>query len=325
MFDIITFGAATQDIYFASKKMTAANGQEFATGQGVCFNLGSKVEMDDVFFSSGGGGTNAAATFAKQGLKTAYFGQIGQDCFGNLILDDLKDLKINTSLIRKTTEKPTNTSVILAMPGKDRTILVYRGASDFLEKKDIPWDKIKNTKWFYLAPFSGKLADLTGELVSFAKENNIKVAINPGYKQLSLPESELLNIFKKVDILFLNQEEASLVTKITYQQEKEVFKKLDEMVSGICVMTKGREGSMASDGQKLYAAEALPAEEIDLTGGGDSFAAGFVTGFLKNNDIVFALQLGAANSSANIGQMGAKKGLLNKGQDFARVSVKVLT
>lgn len=325
MYDIIAFGAAAQDVYFASKKLMAVSGQEFTTGQGVCLNLGSKIEMDDVFFSSGGGGTNAAATFAKQGFKTAYFGQVGQDCFGESIIKELKDLKINTGLVKKSAQKPTNTSVILSLPKKDRTILVYRGASDFLTKKDIPWNKIKKTRWFYLAPFSGKLADLTLELVSFAKKNKIKVAINPGYKQLSLSEPILKEIFKKVDILILNQEEASLVTKIPYQREKEIFKKLDEMVSGICVMTKGSDGSLASDGQNLYYAEALPSQEVDLTGGGDSFAAGFVTGLIRKDDIAYAMQLGAANSSLNIGQMGAKVGLLRKGQDFVKVFVKVLT
>ncbi|MFH1894305.1 MAG: carbohydrate kinase family protein, partial [Patescibacteria group bacterium] len=173
MYDIITFGSASQDIYFASKKFLPAYGKKFITGEGVCLNLGSKTEMESVFFSSGGGGTNAAATFAKLGLKVAYCGQVGQDYFGNSILKELKDLKIDARLVKQTSKKPTNTSVILDYPGKDRTILVYRGASDFLEKKEIPWDKLKNTKWFYLAPFSGKLASATEAFISFAKKNKI--------------------------------------------------------------------------------------------------------------------------------------------------------
>jgi len=321
MYDIISFGSATQDIYLSSKNFLTEQSEKFITGEGVCLNLGSKTEMENAFFSSGGGGTNAAATFTKQGLKTAYCGQVGKDCFGDLIKRELKKLKIDTDLIKETAEKPTNTSVILAFPGKDRTILVYRGASDFLEKKDIPWKKIKKTKWFYLAPFSGKLADLTQDFISYAKENNIKVAINPGYKQLSLPQESLEKILKNIDILFLNQEEASLVTKIPYENEKEIFKKLDEMTSGICVMTKGKEGVIVSDGEYIYAAESLATEEIDLTGSGDSFAAGFVAGIIKENDITFAMQLGTANSSFNLKKMGAKEGILNKGQSFPKVKV----
>ncbi len=189
-------------------------------------NLGSKTEMEKVFFSSGGGGTNAAATFAKQGLKVAYCGQVGEDYFGESILKELKDLKIDASLVKQTPEKPTNMSVILTYPGKDRTILVYRGASDFLEKRDIPWYKLKNTRWFYLAPFSGKLSELTEAFVDFAKKNKIKIAMNPGYKQLSSSYQTLERIFKKIDVLFLNREEASLITRVPYNNEKEIFRLL---------------------------------------------------------------------------------------------------
>jgi ribokinase len=321
MFDIITFGAATQDIYFASNKFLSAFGKEFTTGEGVCLNLGSKTEVDNAFFSSGGGGTNSAATFAKQGLKVAYCGQVGRDCFGEAIVKELKNLEIDTSLVLQTSEKLTNTSVILTYPGKDRTILVYRGASDFLEKKDIPWEKIKNTKWFYLAPFSGKLADLTGDLVSFAKENGIKVAINLGYKQLSLSRESLEKILKNTDALFLNQEEASLITKIPYEKEKEIFQEIDRIMPGVCVMTKGKDGSLASDGEYFYQAEALATEETDPTGGGDAFASGFISEFIKKGDITQALQLAAANSSFNLKKMGAKEGLLAKDQPFAKVKV----
>ncbi len=321
MYDIITFGSAAQDIYLKSEKFLPAYGNKFLTGEGVCLNLGSKTEMENISFFSGGGGANAAATFAKQGLKVAYCGQVGKDCFGDLILKELKELKIDASLVKQTSEKPTNTSVILIYPAKDKTILVFRGASDFLEKKDIPWDKLKNTRWFYLAPFSGKLAELTEAFIDFAKKNKIKVAMNPGYKQLFLPHQTLERIFKKIDVLILNQEEASLITKVPYNKEKEIFRRLDNLVSGICVMTKGKEGSVASDGKYIYKAPALPTKEIDMTGGGDSFSAGFISGFIKKNDITFAMQLGAANSSFNLRKMGAKEGLLAKNQSFPKVKV----
>lgn len=322
MFDIITFGSASQDIYLESKKFLRVRGKGFTTGEGVCFNIGSKIEVEEAFFSSGGGGTNTAATFAKQGLKIAYCGQVGSDCFGNLIINELKELKISTDLISKTTEKPTNISVILTYPAGDRTILTYRGASDILEKKNIPWNKIKNTKWFYLAPFSGKLVNLTEPLINFAKEKGIKVAFNPGYKQLNFSRLIIERILKKVDILILNQEEASLLTKISFQKEKEIFKKLDNLVNGIVIMTKGAEGVVVSDGKYLYYAESLGFKIVDRTGAGDAFGSGFLSGMIKKDDIIFAIQLAMANSGSAITKWGAKGGLLEKGQKWQKVSVK---
>lgn len=321
MFDIITFGSATEDIYLISKKFLPVSGKAFTTGKGICLSLGSKIDAEDAFFTSGGGGTNTAVTFANQGFKVAYCGMVGKDKFGDLIIEELNKLNVNTDFVRKTEKKPTNIAVLLMQPGKDRTVLVYRGASDVLEKKDIPWDKIKNTKWFYLAPFAGKLTELTEEFVVFAKNNGIKVALNPGYNQLTLPTATLKGILKKIDVLILNREEASLLTKIPYRKEAEIFKKIDELTPGITIMTKGGEGVTVSDGKHLYHAKSLGLKLVDGTGAGDAFGSGFVSGLIRKNDVVYAIQLAMANSGYAITKLGAKEGLLNKNQAWPKVKV----
>ncbi len=246
---------------------------------------------------------------------------VGFDCFGNLIIEELKKLKIDTNFIRKTKRKPTNLSFFLAYPGEDRTILVYRGASDILSKKDIPWGKIRDTRWVYLAPFSGELANLTEDLVSFAKRNKIKVALNPGYNQLTLSSKALERILNQVDVLILNREEASLLTKIPYQKETEIFRKIDKLCPGIAIMTKGREGVVVSDGRHLYRAKSLGLKGVDGTGAGDAFGSGFISGIIKKNSIIFAIQLAIANSGYAITKWGAKEGILNKNQKWRKVKV----
>jgi sugar/nucleoside kinase (ribokinase family) len=320
-YDVITFGAASEDIYLKSKKFFPVSDKYFQTGKGLCFTAGSKIEIEDVFLCSGGGGTNSAATFANQGLKVAYCGMIGYDYFGNSIIRELEDLKVKTSLMKKNKNKKTNTSVILTYPGKDKTALVYRGASDSFGKNDIPWREIKAAKWFYMAPSSGKLGELTEYIIDFAKKNKIKVAFNPGYSQLKLPLKQLKRILSKIDILILNQEEASLITKIPFNNEKGIFKKLDGLTQGICIMTKGSGGAVVSDGKYLYSANSIGAKLVDSTGAGDSFGSGFVSGFIKTGKIVYAIQLAMANSVSNIKEFGSKEGLLKGGQGFTKVKV----
>jgi len=331
MFDIITFGSAARDINVKSKAFKILkDAKDFSTGEGLCLALGSKIDVEGIAFTSGGGGTNTAATFAKQGLRTAFCGAIGIDTSGLEIVRELKHLRIDTKFLFKKKEKSTNHSIIISNPpageasaGADRTILVYRGASDLLNKNDIPWKKIKNTKWFYLAPLAGSMLDAFEDIVNFAYENKIKVAINPSKQQLSLPEEKLRNILKKVDILFLNQEEASFLTKISFEDEQNIFKKIDEMCPGITAMTKGGEGVTVSDGKYLYMAGTNPERKIaDTTGAGDSFASGFVSDFIRyNGDIEKAIQLGIANSEANLAEIGAKTGILDKDAKFNRIKV----
>jgi sugar/nucleoside kinase (ribokinase family) len=180
MYDIITFGSATRDVNLKSKAFkTKKDDKDFVTGEGICLSLGSKIDIDEIKYTSGGGGTNTAATFAKQGLKTAFCGAIGADEAGLHVVKELKDLKIDTKFLQKRKERATNQSIIISSNGADsdqeRTILAYRGAAELMDKNAIPWSKLK-TKWIYLAPLSGLLCDTFEDIVNFAKENNIKVA-----------------------------------------------------------------------------------------------------------------------------------------------------
>jgi len=323
MFDIITFGSATWDIFLRPEKFQIVKNKRFITSKGICFNLGSKVNIKDIYFSSGGGGTNTAATFSKQGFKVAYCATVGDDIAGKEIIGELRKLGIDIQFVFKTKLKPTNHSVVLSGGLKrDRTILVYQGASELLGKKDISWKKLK-TKWFYLAPLSGKLCRMTEDVVSFAYKNKIKIVFNPGNCQLSLSSETLKRILKKVDILILNQEEASLLTKIPYQKEKEIFKKIDELCSGIAIMTKGPRGAVVSDGKRLYRAGILDIKVIDRTGAGDSFGSGFVSAFIRSNgSIEKAVQLATANAGSCLKGWGAKSGLLKKETKFKNVKIK---
>ena len=319
MSDIITFGSATWDIFMRTKEFRVMKNKKFATGKGICLGSGSKIDIEHIEFSSGGGGTNTATTFAKQGFKPFYCGMVGNDLSGDKVIKELKKFGIGTQLIAKTDIRATNTSVILNPNKEDRTILVYRGASELLGKNDIFWSKLKKAKWFYLATLSGLLADLTEDILNFAYDNKIKVAFNPGSSQLS--SSLIKKIIKKVDILILNQEEASLLTGISFKKEKEIFKRIDDICPGIAVMTKGGDGVVVSDGKYLYKAGVLKAKIVDRTGAGDSFGSGFVSGFIKKNSIEYAIQLGTANAIACISECGAKNRLLDKDEKFKKIKV----
>jgi ribokinase len=313
MFDIVTFGSAVRDLFIKSKDFKALKHKKFITGQGLCFNLGSKIGIDDLFFATGGGGTNTAATFAKQGLKTAHVGKVGKDPGGRAIREELEKLKVK-GFISEDNEHKTPYSIILSVSGKGRTILVYQGASHELEKKDIPFNKLK-AKWFYIAGLSGKSAKTLVPIVNFAKKNKIKVALDPSRTQISMGWRGMKNALSKLDVLKLNQEEAARLTGLPYYKEKEVFRRLDKIIPGIIAMTKGPGGIIVSDGKNLYRAGVFKEKRhIDRTGAGDAFGSGFVAGLIRTGKIEQAIRLGSANATSMVEHLGAKAGILTRSQ-----------
>lgn len=325
MFDIITFGSATRDIFVRSKDFKILDGADFVSGKALAVGAGDKVYVEEIIFSSGGGGTNTAATFVLQGLKTAYVGLVGHDLAGREAIRELHKIGVFCDFIKITDKASTPVSVVLSVPGGERSILVYEGASHLLTEADIPWQKIKKAKWFYLSGLAGESAKVFELIINFAFANKIKLAVNPGHDQLTKDLAILKTSLEKIDILILDQEEASMLTGVNYKEENKLFEKFNELVPGIAVMTKGPEGVVVSDGKNIYRAGIPKSGYLDRTGAGDAFASGFVSSIIKGESIEQAIQLGAANATSCVQQLGAKNGLLKKGEwgEWEKVQVAI--
>jgi sugar/nucleoside kinase (ribokinase family) len=323
MLDVITFGSATRDTFFYSKNFKVIENEEFMSSRALCFNLGSKIEIDKVVFTTGGGATNVACGFSRLSLKTAAVCQVGKDVAGRAILEELEKEKVKTNFVTVNENCNTAYSIILSLLGRERTILVYRGASENIQPSEIKWPKLK-AKWFYITSLGGDFL-LLQEILSYAKKNKIKIAINPGAKELEKPY-DIFPLLKTADFLLLNQEEAAKLTGIPFEKREEIAEKLKEEIKGIATITCGKEGSFGVFENKIYQAGILPVEAIELAGAGDAFGAGFLAGIIFKNDVTYALQLGTANAASVIQQIGAKKGLLAKKdlEDFRKADVKRL-
>ena len=312
-YDVITFGSATQDVFMSSKDFKTIESDEFDTKKGLCMPLGTKMHMDSVTIVMGGVGANVAVTLARQGLNAAYMGLIGKDSPGQGVKDELKMQGVVMDLLQEKEDLPTAYSVIVSLPGAGRTILEKLGACHEITEKDIPFDKLQ-AKWLYVGSLSGNSHNILKPLVDFAKEKNIKIAFNPGKTQLSGDIEMTKSLLGNISILFVNKEEAAKLTGVDYSKEHDIFKKFDELVDGIAVMTKGKEGVIVSDGKTLFSAGIPKSGMVERTGAGDAFGSAFLAGYMEKEDIAHAIQLGTANSTGVLQEIGATRGLLKKGE-----------
>ena len=313
-FDIITIGSATRDVLIKSQEFKILKDAEFATGQAECFALGSKIEIKDIVFTSGGGGTNTAVTFARQELKTACIGTLGEDVDGEEIIDELVREGVGVDYFQRSTGEDSSRtaySVILVHPSAERTILSYKGEGQHFNVGKVPFDRLK-TNWLFLDSLGGHY-DLLEAAVKWAKGKGIRIATNPGGKELEHGLDKLKILLENADIVIMNQEEAAKLTGIDYKKEDEVFKFVDEMAKGIFIMSKGPEGVAVSDGKKIYRAGIPDSPIVERTGAGDAFSSGFVAEYIKSDDIEKAIQFATANASSVVSKFGAKAGILKKG------------
>ncbi len=332
MYDIITIGSATRDVFLTSPLFKVLRDPKhlsrigFKTGEAQCFALGLKIEIGAPVLTTGGGATNAATAFSRQSLKTAALIKIGKDESGEAVLNELKKEKITPFAVVEN-NFPTAYSTILLSPSGERTILVYRGASENLKIQEVPLEKLKS-QWVYISP--GKISfEVIEKIFNHFSKNKTLIAFNPSGYFIEMGVKKLKPLLAKSKVVILNREEAARLTGVDYKKEKEIFKKLDELSPGIAAMTDAEKGVLVSDGFRIYQAGIFSAKDgkeksvIDRTGAGDAFASGFVAGLIQKKEkcekglcrsynIEYAIRLGSANATSVIEKIGAKKGILTK-------------
>lgn len=299
MFDVISIGAATIDIFIKSKQFIVDKNL-------LSLEYSSKNEINQSLICSGGGATNSSVSFSRLGLKSACLSLIGDDHLSNYIIDDLKKESVSTNLLIKNKNDITDFSVILVASNGGRSILTNRGSTR-LEEKYLNWNKIPKTKWFYISSLEGNL-DLLEKIIGFAKENNIKIALNPGNRELS-QRKKLLPLLKLVDFLLLNKTESENLVDLDVDN-KNFWNKLVSLSPPIVSVTNGQDGAFVFADGKHYFSPIVNVKSIDETGAGDSFGSTFISALIYNHTPQEALFWAIKNSASVVSALGAKTALL---------------
>lgn len=319
MFDVITFGSATLDIFVKTPRLPLISKNH---SRGIFVPLREKIEGANILSYFGGCGLNTAVSFKKQGLKVAFCGMVGNDIVGQAIEKHISKLGISSKLLFQTDKSSTNLSVILSKGVKDRTILIHRGASELLDLKNISYNDLQS-KWFYLASLTGKALSSLDRIVSFSLKKGIKIALNPSKYQLISKRNQLKKIVSKINVLILNQEEASILTQKPLKDTEKIFNELLNLTREIVVMTRGPKGVYVSDHKFIYKSGILNTKVVDRTGAGDSFGSGFVTGLIRyHDDILSAIKFGLINSSNCLKKWGAQEGFVKIKQPYIKFKIR---
>ena len=301
MYDVISIGAAVVDFFVKSNAV-------IDDGKYQKFEASSKNEIDSSLICSGGGATNSSATFSRLGLKCAPVSLLGSDHLSNYVLDDLKKDKIPTNLLIRPKSESTDFSVIFVDKVGGRSVFTNRGTTH-LTTEDIPWPKLA-TKWFYITSLEGNL-DLLENIIGYAQENNIKIAINPGNREIA-KSKRLLSLLKHCNYLLLNRTESESLSELsTYNDD---LWKFYSTVCPIVAITNGRQGAHVLTNEQHLFSPILNVKPIDETGAGDAFGSASLSAIIHGHDLQTALEWGIKNSASVVSYLGAKPGILTLSQ-----------
>jgi ribokinase len=315
MHDIISVGTATEDVFVGTRemKLISLRDMDDVTSY-IAFEQGAKIPVSDIFMATGGGATNSAVAFARLGLDNGIICKTGADDAADRVVAKLQRENVDISGVVRSPDYTTGYSVILMCFTGDRTVLVHRGASTHLHEEDVDWDMLASAGWIYLSSMSGDSAPLFEKIAVHARDNDVKLAINPGSAQLRAGLSELAVAFQAADILFVNKSEAYCLAEVEPKRgradEMEVLHTLHGAGADIVVMTDGSNGAEAYDGRAHYTVPAIDVAEKSTLGAGDAFASACTASLLRGMTLREALRAGTINAANIVRYLGAKRGLM---------------
>lgn len=305
---IVSVGAAVQDVFLSHSDEFAPVSDKSTHEQFMQLNLGAKADVNNITFSTGGGATNAAVTFARQGLHALFMGTIGHDPAGQAVLSDLDQEGVDTKHISYSDKFSTGYSVLLLAPTGERTILTYRGASTHYHEKDFDLSHV-DADWMYVSSMSGSF-DVLHKLFSHARQKGIKVMFNPGKGELSHPD-KLRGLLEDVEVLSVNKDEMQLLVEGQSMEELTVH---GLHYVPVVIVSDGPNGVCASDGKTIVKAGMYQDVKVtDRTGAGDAFGSGFLSQWAQDKPLVDSIVFASANSTSVVQHIGAKTGILHHG------------
>lgn len=281
------------------------NGKEI-----LSMEFGNKPPYDYVdIVSAVGNSANAAVSMSRLGVDSGLMAWIGGDDVGRDMIKYLTSEKVDVTPIITTKGMKSNYHYVLRY-GADRTILIK------YEDYDYRWCKpAKKPDWIYLSALSKNTWNLHRDLVDYLKENEgIKLAFQPGTFHFEWGAKKLKQIYKLSEIVFMNREEAMLVTESKSDDIKKLIKGLHDIGVTIAVVTDGKHGAYASDGDHIIRINNYPdpAPPYDRTGAGDAFASTVVAALASGETLETALMWAPINSMSVVQKLGAQEGLLSK-------------
>src|SRR3989339_1448109 len=134
MLDVVSIGSATLDIFLKSDQFKI---DRHENGVYLCEKYEGKIEAQELVMAGGGGATNSAVSFARNGLQIAPIIEMGKDPASEAILSELEREGLDLSFVVREENETTAVSVVLLSGAGGNSIVTYRGASKMLTAGDI--------------------------------------------------------------------------------------------------------------------------------------------------------------------------------------------
>ncbi|MEV5592306.1 ribokinase [Streptomyces sp. NPDC052496] len=279
MYDVLVVGSANADLTVRVARRPGA---------------GETVHGSDLVESAGGKGANQAAAAARLGGRVGLLARVGDDAYGELLLDAQRAAGTDVAHVIVESGARTGTAMIIVGPDGDNSIVVSPGANAALTPDDVAAARdIIAASAAVSLQFEVPMETVRATAAT-AAETGTRVVLNPSPTPDSL-DRELLGA---ADPLVVNEHEAQQLAA-RGEGPEDWARALREQGARSVVVTLGGDGALVVDGDgESDRVPGVKVEPVDTTGAGDAFTGALATRLARGDSLTdaarFAVRVGAA-------------------------------
>ncbi len=253
----------------------------------------------------GGKGANQAYAIGKLGGDVAMIGAVGDDDAGQILLNNLKSVNVDTSGIEIVNDNVTGQAYIYVDDNGQNCITVISGANAVVDRDMID----RNMELIDDAEYVVMQLEVPIDTVKYVKD----IAISKGKKVIIDPAPAIknpdTNLWRGCYIIKPNELELATLTgkKLNNIEEyKKAAIELQKTGADFVISTLGGDGAIAYDGENIKKFDCKKTTVVDTTAAGDTFTAGLVIGLNEGKSIEEAINFGQSAAAITVSRKGAQ-------------------
>lgn len=241
---------------------------------------GRLVLVDEMGLYTGGCAANTATALARLGIPVQVVGCVGQDPFGDFVVQALQRRGIGTEGIACDPTTGTSATMVMVDPDGERRFVHFIGANARLTLERIDLAQIRRAGIVHVAGalvLPGLDGPPMAQLLRAAREAGAVTFLDTVWDDTGRWMELLGPCLPYVDYFVPSLAEAQALTG--KRAPEEVAATLLQYGVGTVALKMGAQGCLVlAHGQKPLYMPAFEVPVVDATGAGDAFAAGFIAG-----------------------------------------------
>ena len=217
---------------------------------------------------------------AALGMKTGFASLAANDMFGVKALDYLKERGVDVSHVRHSDSGAGSGLTVVVNHGAMRHILSYLGTTAELGREHLDLDYLSSAKHFHLSSLFllKKLQPDLPDLFRALKAKGLTLSLDTNDDPDDRWGSGLDELLPLVDVLLPNERELLRITR--RDSVEDALAVLSKRVK-LIVVKRGVRGATVQQGPARHEIPAMAVTPVDMIGAGDSFNAGFLSGYVR--------------------------------------------